>query len=134
MKFILYCAFFAGMRFNEICEARPDWFDLEGGFVLIQKTSTFTPKNKKNRTVPLSPRFKEFLKAYGKKAPFMLKPDVVQGANRYRYDFRLPWRLHLKACKLSWITPHVARHTFASILAQKGGEHLQNRQVARRHP
>jgi len=137
LKFILYCAFFAGMRFNEICEARPDWFNLDGGYVLIQKTVTFIPKNKKNRSVPLSPRFKAFLETYGKKSPFMLHPQVTHGSARYRYDFALPWNRHMEAvaknlnkelvksgkrasADFSWITPHVARHTFASILAQNG--------------
>ena len=45
LKFILLCAFHAGMRFNEISEARCDWFTLTGdsGFIQIQKTDSIAP-------------------------------------------------------------------------------------------
>lgn len=137
LKFILFCTFHAGMRFNEIVQARPDWFNLQGGYVTIQKTATFIPKNRKNRSVPLTTPFKQFLKSYGLQAPFMLKPKIKQRKSSYRYDFRVPWKGHLASvtktltvkaknskkptkADLTWITPHLARHTFASILAQKG--------------
>ena len=136
-RFILYCTFWAGMRFNEVVEARPEWFNIKGGYVTIQKTDTFTPKNKKNRTVPLSADFKAFLKTYGLKSPYMLEPTVTKGDADYRYDFRKPWEKVLSAAAkkaneelekegklptadFSWITPHVARYTFASLLAQQG--------------
>jgi site-specific recombinase XerD len=137
MKFVLYCAFHAGMRFNEIVEARPDWFNLTGGYVSIQQTPTFTPKNKKTRTVPLTPPFKAFLSRYGLRTPFVLRPDVNHGQWRYRWDFSRPWedlmrttaeKLNKEAKKarkkvtydFSWITPHTGRHTFASHLVQEG--------------
>src|SRR5205823_3145474 len=41
MKFILYCGFHAGLRKNEIIEARPDWFDLERGSLHVQATESF---------------------------------------------------------------------------------------------
>ena len=36
-KFILYCVFHAGMRFKEVIEAKPDWFNLDAGYVYIHK-------------------------------------------------------------------------------------------------
>ena len=137
-RFILYCTFWAGMRFNEVVEARPDWFNLEGGYITVQKTDTFTPKNKKTRTIPLSPAFNAFLEEYGLQTPYMLAPyKVKKGKADYRYDFRKPWEGVLAAATLkknallkeagkpetadfSWITPHTARHTFASLLVQQG--------------
>jgi site-specific recombinase XerD len=130
IKFVLFCTFHAGMRFNEVVQARPDWFNLEAGYITIQKTDSFTVKNRKNRTVPLSSPFKQFLKEYGLRSPFMLEPKRLKG-KEYRYDFRVPWdkslaiaTAKLKETKphanLCWITPHLARHTFASILAQQG--------------
>jgi integrase len=134
------------MRFNEICEAKPDWFNLEGdGHIYIHNQETvypdgrvvkFVTKNKKNRYVPLSPRFKEFLKTYGLRAPFMLEPTVTHGKG-YRYDFRKLWYKVMDAAAVKinaervkqgkeptanfkWLHPHIARHTFASLLAQSG--------------
>lgn len=138
IKFILYCTFWAGMRFNEVVEARPDWFNVDDGYITVEQTDTFKPKNKKTRTIPLSPAFKKFLKGYGLPSPYMLAPyKLKKGKATYRYDFRKPWETVLAAATknknallrvagrpetadFSWITPHTARHTFASLLAQQG--------------
>ncbi len=120
LKFILLCGFEAGMRKDEIVEARPDWFDLEHRHIHIQTTPTFTVKDKEDRTVPMSNAFYRFLKKYGLRSPFMLYPEKAHGKSRYRYDFRFPFAKHLKAMGLVWVTPHVMRHTFASLLAING--------------
>jgi integrase len=39
-KFILYCGFHAGLRKNEIIEARSEWFDLEHGALHVRATDT----------------------------------------------------------------------------------------------
>ena len=132
MRFILYCGFHAGMRKLEIIEARPNWFDLRAGCVTIQATETFQTKDKDHRTIPLTSGFKTFLKSYGLPSPFMLMPDVPKWKYKYRYDFRRPFEDYIKAFgeghhlgtdklapkkDLSWLTPHVMRHTFASLHA-----------------
>jgi site-specific recombinase XerD len=50
----------------------------------------------------------------------VLKPGVEQGAFRYRYDFRRPFGDYMAAQGVPWISPHVMRHSFASICATKG--------------
>src|SRR4029453_10238023 len=45
MKFILYSGFHAGLRKNEIIEARPDWLDLERGALHVPPTPSFLPKD-----------------------------------------------------------------------------------------
>ena len=120
LLFILYCGFYAGMRKDEIIEARPDWFDLENNVIHVENTATFSIKNKKYRTVPLHPDFRRFLERYGKPSPFMLQPDVQKGEARYRYDFRRPFENHMVALEFDWVTPHVMRHSFASLLAING--------------
>jgi site-specific recombinase XerD len=120
MKFVLYCGFHAGLRKNEIIEARPEWFDLERGSIHVRATDTFRPKDREARTIPLTREFQKFLKRYGLRPPFMLRPDVTHGEARYRYDFRRPWDNFMEEQDCSWVTPHVMRHTFASLLASKG--------------
>jgi integrase len=138
LRLILYCGFHAGMRKEEIIEARPNWFDLRAGCVNIISTDTFTPKDKENRSVPLTAEFKAFLAKYGKPSPYMLAPEVGYGGGRwvkYRYDFRRPFKDYIKSYgegrrlgiekldakeDLSWITPHIMRHTFASLHAIAG--------------
>jgi integrase len=120
LKFVLFCGFHAGLRKNEIIEARPDWFDLKAKLIHIKKTPTFRPKDRDERTIPMTKAFKEFLKRYGLRAPFMVHPEVPHGKSRYRWDFRRPWNDFMKAQGVEWVTPHVMRHTLASLLASKG--------------
>jgi site-specific recombinase XerD len=119
LKFALFCGFHAGMRKAEITEARPDWFDLSQGSIHIQITPTFRPKDREARTIPMTKAFKAFLQTYGLRSPFMLREEVAQGDSRYRWDFRRPWTEYMKKQNCAWVTPHVARHTFASLLASR---------------
>ena len=120
LKFILYCGFHAGLRKNEIIQARPDWFDLDQGLLHVRKTPTFEPKDKEERTIPLTKEFREFLAEFGLHSPFMLRPDIEQGKSLYRYDFDRPYYRHIEPMGYRWVTPHIMRHTFGSLLASRG--------------
>ena len=132
LRFILYCGFDAGLRRDEIVEARRDWFDLEGGSVqtlnakrerLRPGEREYTVKNGKQRHIPLTHPFREFLKTYleGREPlDFALMKDKKHGTWRYRYDFRRPFTDFMRGQKLPWVTPHVMRHSFASILKGAG--------------
>jgi integrase len=54
------------------------------------------------------------------RSPYVLQPDVVHGSHRYRFDFRRAFGDYMKAQGVPWISPHVMRHSFASICASKG--------------
>ena len=63
LRFILLAGFHCGMRKNEIIEARVEWFDLgESGAVHIKNTDTFRIKDRETRFVPLTGRFRDFLR------------------------------------------------------------------------
>jgi integrase len=128
LKFILYCGFHAGLRIGEIVETRPYFFNLkpDPGLLTIQASDTFTPKDKEARTIPMTRDFKKFMLHYGLKEPFVLKPDVAHGKAILRYDPRRPWEEYMEEfgrrhkIDTSWITFHVMRHTFASLLLSAG--------------
>lgn len=125
LKFVLYCGFHAGLRKNEIIEARPYWFDVKAGLLHLRSTTTFAFKDRRERTIPLTKEFRRFIRSYGLREPYMLRPDTKHGKNRYRYDFSRPFFEHTKAQGLNKvgqtrITPHLMRHTFASLLASAG--------------
>jgi integrase len=118
LKYVLFCGFHAGMRFLEIVESVPWWFDLGRRLIRMGKTPTIQFKDLEERNVPMSEAFYRFVKEeYGLQEPFMLHPENEHGKNRYRYDFTRPFREYMKAQGCEWITPHIMRHTFASLLA-----------------
>lgn len=124
LRFILYAGFHTGMRKNEIIEARVCWFQLhDRGACHIQATSTFRPKDREARHIPITKAFRRFLRKYlkGKKPDdFALRPTVSHGRGIYRYDFHRPWNDYVTAKGMRWVTAHVMRHTFASLLVQCG--------------
>lgn len=125
LRFALLCGFHLGLRKNEIIEARPWWFDLKAGLLHMRQTPTIKFKDREERTIPLTAEFEDFLKTYGLREPFMLRPEVKHGANRYRYDFTRPFLEHAKnqGCETigqTKLTIHLMRHTFASLLASNG--------------
>jgi integrase len=63
LKFILFAGFRAGLRKEEIIQARPEWFDLRVKTVQIMESDDWKPKNKDKRTIPLSQAFHDFLAA-----------------------------------------------------------------------
>lgn len=121
LKFAIYCGLHAGMRKLEIIEATPAWFDLSAGLIHITATPTFQPKDRDNRTVPLTEEFKTWIeKTYHLRSPFMLEPKVKHGKYRYRFDFRKAFEGLAKRCELPWLTFHDLRRTFASLHASRG--------------
>jgi len=68
----------------------------------------------------------EFLNDYPMEGSWCIAPEVQRGESRYRYDFGYPYKRYLTYTgeklgrDLSWVTPHVMRHTFASLLVIAG--------------
>ncbi|MDF1789637.1 MAG: tyrosine-type recombinase/integrase [Verrucomicrobiales bacterium] len=119
IQFILYCGFHCGLRVGEIVECRPEWFDLNGGangVLTLVPTETWVPKDREQRSIPLTTEFRNFLDNYGIGSPFMLRPEVEAGKWRYRYDPRRPFKKCVRSVDLGWVGFHTMRHTFASRL------------------
>jgi len=126
LRFVLYCALHAGMRKGEICAARPSWFDLERKLLHIVaegpslESLRWQPKDGDNRSVPLTAEFIRFLKSYGLRSPWMLRPDKKPGKWVYRVDLEVPFKKHLKTCGITGCTFHDLRRTFASLHVSAG--------------
>ena len=127
LTFILFCGFHAGLRRNEIANAKVGWFDLEPGLIHVQNdvTSGFVLKDRENRSVPISEPFKAFLTKFLKgrnSDEYALKPDKQPGKWRYRYDFDSLVTSHFRRCGVK-CTIHDTRRSFASNLVS-GGESI----------
>jgi integrase len=121
LRFALFSALHAGLRKDEIVNARPEWFDLDAGLLHIQASADWHTKDRDNRTIPLTVEFKKFLADYGLPAPFMLPGRrQARGRWRYRYDFRRPFERLLARCGITGATFHDLRRTFASRLVSRG--------------
>lgn len=122
MRFILYAGFHAGLRRGEIAEARPEWFDLKNGLLSIERSETWEPKDRDNRTIPLTKDFAAFLEKWGLKSPFLLEGKKMNRPRRwrYRYDFRKPFDALMAGHGMEWVTPHTMRRTFASLKVSAG--------------
>lgn len=135
LALVLMLGFHAGMRLNEIVQARPDWLrfwpgsagSIDGapvewhGEIVVQKTATFTPKDKEARAIPMNRVLIEFLlPRRGEGKPFLLRPDVEQGEDKYRWNPRRPFGDLVAIAKLGWVGVHTMRHTYATHLVMGG--------------
>jgi integrase len=127
VRFVLMCGFFLGLRIAEIVEAIPLWFRVTGMVELTNHKVGFSNprdefklKDGELRTIHYNDRFRAFIEDYGLREPFMLRPDVARGKANRRWDPRRPYTEHCEAQGLRWVTPHVMRHTFATLHVQAG--------------
>jgi len=124
LKFVLFCGFHAGLRKNEIANAKVGWFDLEAGLLHVQNDpkTGFMLKDRENRSIPLSSPFKEFLKTFlvdKVVGAYVLHPEKTLGKWRYRYDFSGAVNSHFRRCKVT-SSLHDMRRSFASNLVSSG--------------
>ncbi|MGA8657660.1 MAG: tyrosine-type recombinase/integrase [Chthoniobacterales bacterium] len=127
LTFVLYCGFHAGLRRNEIVNAKVGWFELETGdtgLVHIQNDpgSGFVLKDRENRSVPLTKDFKQFLHGFlanRKLDEYAIRPAKLQGPWRYRYEFSRAFKSYMKRCGVT-CSIHDMRRSFASNLVSAG--------------
>ena len=125
LTFILLCGFHAGLRRNEIANAKVGWFDLEAGLLHVQNDpeSGFILKDRENRSIQLTNEFKAFLPGFleGKDAKeYALRATKKPGQTRdYRCDFRGLVYNHFKRLGVT-CTIHDMRRSFASNQASSG--------------
>jgi integrase len=102
-------------------EAKASWFDLKAGLLHLRKHEGIQFKDGEERTIPLTKEFSAFLKAYGLHEPYMVHPEIASRRKSVcRWDFGRPFDLYVETQGAPWVTPHIMRHTFASLLASAG--------------
>lgn len=122
--------FFAGLRVSEARSLRPSSIDLGAGVIRVRHAWTryaAAPEEAKShagaRDVPIVRQLEEYLRAHG---PFTrgVETDLLFATRSGRpfdpADVRDRARRAWKHAELAAITPHEARHTFASLMAAAG--------------
>ena len=121
LKMVMMLGFHAGLRRNEIVEAKWDWINFQRNTLTVQQTETFATKSGRTRDIPLRKCLSEFLLEHrGESQSYIVEPDIVHGKSVYRYDFRIPFNQHTEDQQVPWVTPHTMRRTFASLLVSSG--------------
>jgi integrase/recombinase XerD len=112
--------FSSGMRVSEISNLRVAMIDLERGTVLI------SGKGNKERLIPIcDSEVKSALAAYAATHPSPPETNPYFFTNRFgrrlsEQSIRIALKRHAKAAGLEKLTPHVFRHTVATLLLEQG--------------
>lgn len=137
VKLILHLGFFAGLRDGEMLALAPRWIWLAGdggrGTLTVQNQPVvfhdgtrgeWRPKVRELRVIPLHPRLLAFLKDYGLRAPWLLRPDKErwpgEGKNSKRFDAHKALYGLAKRCGVRHLNYHILRRSFATHLVMKG--------------
>jgi integrase len=131
MHLVVALGVYAGLRKNEIINARWSWFTLEdGGRVHVANDDHFTTKSARDRQIPLKRELREILERYRAEQPELYTDDAYvicpenapkpHAKGLYRVNFSRAFKTVCKRAGLPGCTLHRLRHSFAAQYAQAG--------------
>jgi integrase len=110
----------AGLRKGEAIACRWEWFDWEKKVLSVFEDSTSNIKTV--GAIPISSRIDSIFidkQTHG----FVYRDfEMRLPEKRYRCDFRKSFKTVCSKAGLDWVTPHILRHTFGSLLLDAGVE------------
>ena len=124
-KDLYITAFLTGMRLGELLNLQWKEFDIRNKLITIRNTSSFKTKNKKDRVIPVNDELMILLKRRLSELKFVRLDDYIFSKHpgvKYTVDYiSKKFKKVVRAAKLNDdIHFHTLRHSFASMLVQKG--------------
>lgn len=125
LKDLFFTAFYTGMRLGELVNMKWSWVDLKQNQITVQCSNTFTTKNKKERLIPFNKNLKTILINRMPKIFNISSSDhVFNNSNGMKLNedyVSKKFKEYVRAAKLDdKIHFHTLRHSFASLLVQRG--------------
>lgn len=124
LKDIFTVAFYTGLRLSELINMQWSWIDFLQNQITVKCTNEFLTKSKKERIVPMSEKVRKIL--FRRFNAFLHNPDEVvfysvKGKMLYPDAVSRQFKKVVRKSNLSEkIHFHTLRHSFASLLVQKG--------------
>lgn len=119
LKLCLYLSLHCGLRKGETLEVKSHWIDLPGKLLHVQANDDWQPKDRDNRTIPITREFAEFLAPYVDREPYIVKPEKRKTRSPYRWEFRKPFNDLCETLGIDCVF-HDLRRTFASLHVSAG--------------
>jgi integrase len=110
----------AGLRAGEVLATQWGDVDLTGRVLRVRNRASFTTKNGRVRSIPISDRLLAILDAHHADAGYLVHPEKQPRPNRRRWDFRRTFRTALAQAGVDPLPYHSLRRTFATRAAEKG--------------
>lgn len=122
IRLMLLLGFHAGLRLNEMIEARCDWLRFwdGGGEIVVKETDTFRPKDREARRIPMNDVLYAFLREMKFTGTYLVRDDVARKKHKYRWEPRKPFGRLVNAAGMKWVGWHTLRHTYATLLVMGG--------------
>lgn len=125
LKDIFIIAFYTGMRLGEILNMKYSWIDFSQNIITTKNSNGYSTKSKKERIIPMNDHVQQIINS---KIIFLngasKESYIFQNLNgiKYNEDFiSKQFKKFIRKAKLSDdIHFHTLRHSFASILVQRG--------------
>lgn len=125
LRDLFFTAFYTGMRLGELVNLKWSWIDLNENQITVQCSDSFTTKSKKGRAIPFNSNLKSILMNSRPKVLSIKNDDFVfyriNGIRLNENYVSKKFKEYSRAAKLDErIHFHTLRHSFASLLVQRG--------------
>ena len=100
-----------GMRLNELLSLKWENINFDDRLIVLKDT-----KNNKEESIPMNNTVLDRMKSLKRTSEYVISKD---DGHQYKY-IRKAWLRAVKKAGLKNITPHILRHTFATMLVREG--------------